>query len=130
MKLIFVYNADSGIVNNVIDIAHKIIKPETYACSLCQLTHGSFREKRLWTTFKNQSTVPLDFYHKDEFKKTFKSKFLTNFQYPIVLMAKKESLEIFMSTDEVNAFNNLEPFIETINNRLDQFYKDSIISCI
>ena len=32
MKLIFVYNAESGKLNTLFDIAHKVIKPETYKC--------------------------------------------------------------------------------------------------
>ena len=32
-KIIFVYNADSGLVNGLIDWAHKIVSPETYSCT-------------------------------------------------------------------------------------------------
>jgi hypothetical protein len=52
MKLIFVYNAESGKLNTLFDIAHKIIKPETYQCSLCAITHDAIKEKKAWTEFK------------------------------------------------------------------------------
>jgi len=40
-KLIFVYNADSGLLNAMKDWAHKIVSPETYPCSLCALTYNN-----------------------------------------------------------------------------------------
>ena len=46
MKLIFVYNAKSGKLNALFDIAHKIVKPETYQCSLCAITHDALSEKK------------------------------------------------------------------------------------
>ena len=50
-KLIFIYNADSGLFNTVTDIAHKIFSPETYSCNLCALTHDYFtvRDERFAT---------------------------------------------------------------------------------
>ncbi len=30
MKIVFVYNANSGLMNTVLDIGHKIISPDTY----------------------------------------------------------------------------------------------------
>ena len=44
MKLIFVYNAGSGKLNALFDMAHKIVSPTTYECSLCALTHDAFQD--------------------------------------------------------------------------------------
>ena len=33
-ELIFVYNAKSGMVNELLDFAHKIVSPSTYNCNL------------------------------------------------------------------------------------------------
>ena len=41
-ELIFIYNAKSGLVNELLDFAHKIISPETYNCNLCAITYGTF----------------------------------------------------------------------------------------
>ncbi len=38
--LIFVYNADSGLLNAINDGILKIVSPSTYQCSLCSLTFG------------------------------------------------------------------------------------------
>ena len=40
MKLIFVYNADSGLVNTLMNIGYKAISPQTYESKLCDLTFG------------------------------------------------------------------------------------------
>lgn len=39
-QLIFVYNADGGTFNAIMDSAHKLFAPSTYQCSLCAITHG------------------------------------------------------------------------------------------
>jgi hypothetical protein len=60
-QLIFVYNADSGGLNTLFDIAHKVVSPETYSCSLCMLTHGVLSERTAWKltaeTLNELSTV-------------------------------------------------------------------------
>ena len=40
-ELIFIYNAKSGFVNEMVDFAHKIISPETYECNLHFITYGT-----------------------------------------------------------------------------------------
>ncbi|WP_232221892.1 hypothetical protein [Methanococcoides burtonii] len=39
--LIFVYNADSGLINEMKDYVHKIVSPSTYECNLCAITYGN-----------------------------------------------------------------------------------------
>lgn len=66
-RLLFVYNADSGLFNTVADIAHKILSPSTYACNLCALTHGHFKVREDWVNFLNTLDAECDFLHRDEF---------------------------------------------------------------
>jgi hypothetical protein len=70
-KLIFVYNADSGIINTVTDYFHKIVKPSTYQCNLCALTFNNFGMISIWKDFVNDLSVDVDFLHKDEFEKQY-----------------------------------------------------------
>ena len=37
-ELIFIYNAKSGFINELVDYAHKIISPETYESNLYAIT--------------------------------------------------------------------------------------------
>ncbi len=113
-KLIFVYNANSGLVNSWIDIAHKIIKPSTYECHLCELTHGSFSEKHMWTSFKKECNIPLAFYHKDEFLKKYKSKWLPTYDFPIILGVDQQELIPLVSAQELEKITSVEVLIEKI----------------
>lgn len=64
--LLFVYKADSGLFNTASDIAHKLISPQTYECSLCALTHGYFSMRKEWAGFLEQLGLPCAFRHRDE----------------------------------------------------------------
>jgi hypothetical protein len=113
-ELIFVYNANSGVINSWLDTVHKLIKPETYSCDLCALTHGSFREKRIWKNFKQQFEFPISFYHKDEFLKKYKSKWLPKYEFPIVLTSDSESMHPLISASEFSKMETLEDLIERL----------------
>ena len=115
MKLIFVYNANSGKLNTLFDIAHKIIKPETYACSLCSLTHGAFSEKQIWSDFKNSTEVEMEFLHKDEFEKKYKKQF----SYPVILKDKNE-LETFVSSHQLESLTELNDLINILKEQISK----------
>jgi len=112
MDLIFVYNADSGKLNVLFDVGHKIVSPGTYKCDLCALTHGTFTERKVWKHFRESTSLNLIFLHKDEFEKQFEN----SFSYPIVLRREKV-LEVFISTAELNAMSSPEELIELITER-------------
>ena len=117
-KLIFIYNADSGLGNLLLDGAHKILSPNTYECSLCSLTFGAFSEKSIWKKFREESKVEMEFLHKDEFKKQYASKFGHKFTFPIVLVEGSNDLEVFISAAEMNSLDNEEELIGLIKNRV------------
>ncbi len=118
MRLIFVYNANAGNRNAYIDSLHKIVSPSTYTCSLCKLTYGVFSEKKVWKTFRKQEKVEMDFYHKDEFVKQFKSKWLPNYTFPIILSEKDGGLEVFLSSEKLNEIETVSSLIEVIKKGL------------
>jgi len=112
MDLIFVYNADSGKLNALLDVGHKIVSPDTYKCNLCTLTYGTFAERSAWKEFRESASLNLMFLHKDEFERQFEKKF----PYPIVLR-RGQTLEVFISTEELNAMSSPEELIELITER-------------
>lgn len=105
MELIFVYNADSGLLNTLIDIGHKIIKPETYTCNLCNLTFGNFAENKKWKGFRESTDIEMEFLHRDEFEE----KYTMELPCPVILKGPeplktaipKERLEEMRSLDEL-----------------------------
>lgn len=121
MKLIFVYNADATPISGFMESAHKLFKPETYACHLCALTHGVFVEKRQWRVFRKKSNIPFDFLHKNDFLNQYRSKWLPKYEFPLILMQIEGGIEIFMMASEIERFKTLSEFINEVEKKLMLF---------
>lgn len=90
-RLIFVYNADSGLFNTLADIGHKIFSPSTYQCDLCALTHGYFSERKAWRRFVESLPIDCEFMHKDEFLAQHPD---VDVQYPVIFLDTGEALKV------------------------------------
>lgn len=112
MDLLFVYNANGGTLNALLDAGHKLFSPKTYACSLCQLTYGALAERKAWRDFRKSTTLDLTFLHKDEFEEQYQSAQ----SYPVVLSGKDRH-EVFVSTKELNSLQTLDQLITLISVR-------------
>lgn len=116
-KLLFIYNANSGNGNTLMDVAHKILSPKTYQCNLCDITFGVFSENRLWKKFREQSSLEMEFLHKDEFTKAYASKFGHKFTFPIILAETGSGFEVYVGTEELNEFKKPEDLIGVLKSR-------------
>ncbi|MCI5208930.1 MAG: GTPase [Candidatus Electrothrix sp. ATG2] len=116
MKIVFVYNAESGKINTLLDIGHKILRPDTYSCNLCSLTHGVFSEKEEWRQYRAATPHELKFLHKDEFEERYGKE--RGYSYPVILKVLDDgkSLEVLLATEEIIALSG----IEELMNRLPQ----------
>jgi len=110
MKLIFVYNADSGLMNTLMDIGHKAISPQTYECSLCGLTFGILKEHKQWKQFRLASSMDLEFLHRDEFQQQYNR----TFEYPVILQENNNELDIAISNIELNKIKTLDELISQV----------------
>ncbi|MGB5555314.1 MAG: GTPase [Flavobacteriaceae bacterium] len=119
-KLIFVYNADSGLLNAVLDSAHKVLSPSTYACHLCDITYGFVSENNIWKKFKTEHGTQWQFLHKDEFNNKFASKFGHKFTFPIILIEGDSELEVVIGTEELNNLPTTESLIELLAKRAER----------
>ncbi|GGE14523.1 GTPase [Psychroflexus salis] len=117
-KLIFVYNAHSNTKHGLLDAAKKILSPSTYDCKLCALTYGPILERKKWKKFRKESGISMDFLHKDECEKQFKSKFAQQYKYPVILIQNHYELDIFMNAKQINSLENLPTLIKEIEKRL------------
>lgn len=117
-KLIFVYNANSGWYNSVVDSLHKMVSPNTYACSLCDITYGVFSENELWKNFRESSNTEMEFLHKDEFVKKYKTSTIVPVEYPVILISIKGELEPFMTAEKINNLKEAQDLITTLNNKI------------
>ena len=107
--LVFVYNADSGRVNAWLDIGHKLLRPDSYTCDLCQLTHGVFRERAAWKAWREQNERPLEFLHRDEFEARFGK---CGYAFPVVLSVQADGrFEVLLSAAQIGEFSNLDALI-------------------
>jgi len=113
MKITFVYNAESGKINTLLDIGHKILRPDTYSCNLCSLTHGVFSEKEEWRQYREATQHELEFLHKDEFEEKYGKD--TGYTYPVVLKVHDNaSFEVLLATEEINALSGLEELVSKL----------------
>ena len=106
MKLIFVYNADSGLMNTLMDIGHKAISPQTYECNLCGLTFGVVSEHKQWKKFRETSNTEMEFLHRDEFEKKYQQKF----EYPVIIR-EEDRLTVAISSTDLNKIKTLDELI-------------------
>ena len=116
LELIFIYNAKSGVVNELIDFAHKIVSPETYDCNLCAISYGPFSMKKKWSTYIETLPFKSTFTYKDKFSKNGYS----NIKFPSVFIRSNEKLDEIISATEINEIKNLDQLIGLLNQKLYQ----------
>ncbi len=115
MTLLFIYNANSGKLNALFDAGHKLFSPSTYPCSLCDLTYDTFTENTSWKTFRKESDLNMEFYHKDEFEAKFPN---VKMMYPTVLKLESNQLTTVLTDGVLNEISDVEALIEKLNSRL------------
>ena len=101
--LLFVYNADSGVLNSIKDGIIKITDPEGYECRLCALTFGLATMKGAWRKFVKSLPVESRFLHRDEFI----DKYGDEATLPATFVEEGGELTLLISSDEYNELTNL-----------------------
>ena len=114
-KLLFVYNADSGLFNTVTDIAHKMLSPKTYECNLCSITHGVFKVRETWVTFLEQLDAECEFLHKDEFLKNNPA---SDVVFPAVFKIQDDHPELWIDSESINGLDSVDDLKRVISDRI------------
>ena len=109
-KLIFVYNADSGVLNALKDAVHKTVSPETYECNLCAITYGSVSMKPEWRKFIRSLPVETEFLHRDEFLEVYGP---GEADFPAIFGPDRKLL---ISAEELNKCVSLEELKRLVEN--------------
>ena len=115
-ELIFIYNAKSGFINELVDFAHKIISPETYDCNLCAITYGAFTMKKRWADYIQSLPINSVFKHQD---KLYENK-LKNVKLPSVFLRNGIELKELISSSEINKLNELQQLIKILDKKLKE----------
>ena len=104
-KIIFVYNADSGLGNALLDFGKKYLSPDNYACALCKVSYGPFGMKRDWKTFVKSLTYTSQFLHKDEFREAYPDIKTT---LPAMIMLSGSKHEVLLNARDFEHIHSLE----------------------
>ena len=104
-KLVFVYNADSGVVNIVKDFWHKLLRPSTYQCNLCAQTFSAFGMKKNWKKFINNLDIEAEFLHKDEFEEKYE---ISDAVYPSTYLKNGITFDLLINQEEMNGVKSLD----------------------
>lgn len=115
-KLVFVYNANSGLQSGINDLVHKTIKPTTYPCRLCAVTYAGPIKKPKWNKFIKDLGIKCEFLYKNEFEKKYKTK---KYKYPLVLEQKKSGISVLIGNKEFESVTNLNSLTKLINKKLE-----------
>ncbi|MGY6551121.1 MAG: hypothetical protein ACXIT4_04405 [Erythrobacter sp.] len=115
-RLILVYNADSGLLNMLKDGLHKLIRPQTYPCSLCSLTYGPVAMRGEWRRYLASLPLAKTFHHRDDFAEAFPQERIA---LPAILLARPDAaLKLLISADELDALDRLETLMALLDQRL------------
>ena len=114
-KIVFVYNADSGVFNLLSDVAHKIFSPQTYPCNLCAITHGTLGMKEEWREYLKTLKAPFEFLHADELKTEHQ---IETIKLPAVFLKQGDALQLIIDSDAINACRTIGDLKRIINEKL------------
>ncbi len=112
MKLLFVYNADAGIGNAIMDSIHKTLSPQTYECALCQLTYGVASMDKSWRNYLKSLPVEASFFHRNDFKATYPD---VIFELPAVLIERDESLSPLLTAQQMSKLTDVNELMQAMS---------------
>jgi hypothetical protein len=115
VKLIFVYNANAGIVAGVLDSIHKTLSPATYPCSLCAITYGAVRMNPKWKAWLKAQPFESVFYHRPDFRAAFPG---ATVELPVILVERDGKVTPIVKADEFANAPTVDSLIALIESRL------------
>lgn len=115
-RLVFVYNANAGLLAGALDSIHKTLSPGTYACDLCALTYGSLTMRPLWRQWLQSIPIPADFYHRPDFRLAFPEFEIE--PLPLVGILSNTGLSVLLDRDALSQFQTLDELITALQSKL------------
>lgn len=117
--VIFVYNAESGLINGLKDAIHKLISPSTYTCNLCAITFGPLGMHDEWRDFVARLDRPVEFLHRDELSAQYG---IDDVDLPAAFTKSAEGkLSPLFDSETLNGFTSLSELKSALLNRIMQF---------
>lgn len=103
-RILFVYNADGGLLNGALDLLHKTFSPATYACGLCAITYDTLGMKPRWRSFVATLPHPVVFHHRDDFAAAFPN---SGIALPAVLLHEGGTLRTLIPAERFRELRTL-----------------------
>jgi hypothetical protein len=116
-RLIFVYNADSGLLSTLADFTHRILFPSTYKCRLSTLTYGNFRMKKDWKHFLKGLPARVTFFYKDDFMKRYN----IGTAFPAVYIKNIDVIRVFLTKKEIEHCKSLQELKTAILEKMSRY---------
>ena len=117
--LLFVYNANSGIGQAVLDWGHKIVSPATYQCDLCSLSYGNFGMRTAWKAFINELSIEHKFIYKNELPAEAPE--VQNSELPFVAIQSTESTTIILPASDFKTIKSEAELIKVLQVKLQEY---------
>jgi hypothetical protein len=102
IRLLFVYNANSGTLAAIVDSAKKLLSIN--GCPLCSLTHSLAGERADWKTCRDTIGVAVDYVHRDELTSEMRAS-IGNETLPCVLAQTPSRLVLLLTADTIRRCN-------------------------
>ena len=115
-RLVFVYNANAGLLAGALDSIHKTLSPATYACDLCALTHGAFTMRPRWRSWLKSLSIQADFYHRPDFRVAYPA--FADEPLPLVGIVLQDRLSVLLSRDELSELKSLDELVSALQSKL------------
>jgi hypothetical protein len=114
--LIFVYNADGGVLNGLKDLWIKTVRPQDYECQLCAVTYGPLGMKRQWRDFVRGLGPNARFLHRDELRAEYG---LDGVPLPAAFEVQPDgTLQEWLSAAEMRSFATLDELMGAVGRRV------------
>ncbi len=113
--LIFVYNADSGLIAMLGDITHRLVSPQTYPCKLCALTYSVNGMSRDWKNFIGSLNRRVTFLHRDDLQRLYG---ITAVPLPAVFKVNDSQPQLWIKAEHLNRCQTLDDLKELIKESL------------
>jgi len=113
-RLIFIYNAKSGLVNEFLDFTHKIVSPSTYNCNLCAISYDNFSMKKKWSDYISSLPVKSTFTYKDKVSEYG----YDNIKLPSIIFQDMSKSKVIISSVEINKLKKIDQLINILSDRL------------
>lgn len=115
MTLIFVYNATAGIAAGMMGSVHKLLRPATYACGLCAITHGVLRMDPKWKAWLKSQQFATVFHHRPDFRAAYPT---IQIDLPAILVDCGAGPEVLVDAADFADIDDVDTLIATIERRL------------